>query len=148
MFLCFFFSLSAFNSAITLDIIRSKLDPINPDRYRDVPSFIDDVRLLFDNVYLFYRVSLNSWWTQSSKRLTKFSFFISKFSLISIFFFIFFDHRRTRKFIKMPNFWINSSMSVCRSFCQTTHRSGTVWMAVAVHMMQSEYALRIKHQPK
>lgn len=44
-------------SAITLDIIRSKLDPINPDRYRDVSSFIDDIRLLFENVYLFYRVS-------------------------------------------------------------------------------------------
>lgn len=52
----FLFLFSA-SSAITLDIIRSKLDPINPERYRDVSSFIDDVRLLFENVYLFYRVS-------------------------------------------------------------------------------------------
>lgn len=53
-------------SAITLDIIRAKLDPINSDRYKDIKSFVEDVKLMFNNVYLFYRVSNSIYWTKSS----------------------------------------------------------------------------------
>lgn len=31
---------------------------MNPDRYLDVAAFVDDVRLLFNNVRLYYRVSI------------------------------------------------------------------------------------------
>lgn len=42
---------------ITLDMIRAKLVPSNQAKYNDVASFIDDVILMINNVYLFYRVS-------------------------------------------------------------------------------------------
>lgn len=42
---------------MTLDMIRNKVDPNSPSRYTDVESFISDVRLMFNNAYLFYRVS-------------------------------------------------------------------------------------------
>lgn len=61
-FLVFFFLLLLFHSfsAISLDIIRSRLDQGHSDRYRDVQSFIDDVRLMFNNVYLFYQVGFRT----------------------------------------------------------------------------------------
>lgn len=43
---------------MSLEIIRSKLDPMYNDHYKDVNAFINDVRLIFRNVYLFYRVSI------------------------------------------------------------------------------------------
>lgn len=43
---------------MTLDMIRNKVDPNSPSRYTDVESFISDVRLMFNNAYLFYRVSI------------------------------------------------------------------------------------------
>lgn len=43
---------------MTLDMIRSKVDPNSPSRYTDVESFISDVRLMFNNAYLFYRVCI------------------------------------------------------------------------------------------
>lgn len=51
-----FFFFVCFFSTISLDIIRSRLDQGHPDRYRDVQSFINDIRLMFNNVYLFYQV--------------------------------------------------------------------------------------------
>lgn len=51
---------------MTLDMIRNKVDPNSPSRYTDVESFISDVRLMFNNAYLFYRVSIN--WHHNTKR--------------------------------------------------------------------------------
>lgn len=45
------------HSPITLDMIRAKLDPQNTDKYDDIDSFIDDVKMMINNVYLFHRVS-------------------------------------------------------------------------------------------
>lgn len=43
---------------MSLEVIRSKLDPMYSDHYKDIHTFINDVRLIFRNVYLFYRVSI------------------------------------------------------------------------------------------
>ncbi|KAL5288962.1 TRIM24 family protein [Megaselia abdita] len=40
---------------ITLDVVRTKLDPRNPNHYKDISSFISDVRLIFKNAILFYQ---------------------------------------------------------------------------------------------
>lgn len=43
------------SNPMSLEIIRSKMDINNPEHYKDVPTFINDVRQIFKNVYLFYR---------------------------------------------------------------------------------------------
>ncbi|XP_055378936.1 E3 ubiquitin-protein ligase TRIM33 [Condylostylus longicornis] len=48
---------------ISLDEIRSRLDPHKPNHYKDIGSFVRDVRLLFKNVHLFYQ--------EDSKTFTK-----------------------------------------------------------------------------
>lgn len=40
---------------ISLIMIRDKLEMSNSDHYTDIPSFISDVKRLFNNVYLFYQ---------------------------------------------------------------------------------------------
>lgn len=40
---------------MSLDVIRTRLDPSSPNHYKDVSTFVSDVRLLFKNVYLFYQ---------------------------------------------------------------------------------------------
>lgn len=40
---------------ISLIMIRDKLEMSNNDHYTDIPSFISDVKRLFNNVYLFYQ---------------------------------------------------------------------------------------------
>ena len=42
---------------MSLDVIRTRLDPSSPNHYKDISSFIADVRLIFKNTYLFYQVS-------------------------------------------------------------------------------------------
>lgn len=42
-------------SPMSLDVIRTKLDPTTANAYKDVMQFISDVRLLFKNVFLFYQ---------------------------------------------------------------------------------------------
>ncbi|XP_058974109.1 E3 ubiquitin-protein ligase TRIM33 isoform X1 [Musca domestica] len=42
---------------MSLDVIRTRLDPSSPNHYKDIASFIADVRLIFKNTYLFYQVS-------------------------------------------------------------------------------------------
>lgn len=58
LLICAFLFRFHFISPITLDIIRSRLDQGHSDRYRDVQSFINDIRLMFNHVYLFYQVYL------------------------------------------------------------------------------------------
>lgn len=41
---------------MTLDMIRSKLDTDSPNKYQNISSFIVDVKLMINNVYLYYRV--------------------------------------------------------------------------------------------
>ncbi len=55
---------------MSLEVIRSKLDPMYSDHYKDVNSFINDARLIFRNVYLFYRVS-NGKVTTSNHKIKK-----------------------------------------------------------------------------
>ena len=45
---------------MALEVIRSKLDPLNLECYKDIQSFINDVKQIFKNVYLFYRVSMKN----------------------------------------------------------------------------------------
>ncbi|KAL9890329.1 tripartite motif-containing protein bonus isoform 4-T4 [Glossina fuscipes fuscipes] len=40
---------------MSLDVIRTRLDPSSPNHYKDIASFISDVRLIFRNTYLFYQ---------------------------------------------------------------------------------------------
>lgn len=42
---------------MSLDVIRTRLDPSSPNHYKDIASFISDVRLIFKNTYLFYQVN-------------------------------------------------------------------------------------------
>lgn len=44
-------------SPMSLDVIRSRLDPTSPNHYKDIAGFVSDVRLIFKNTYLFYQVS-------------------------------------------------------------------------------------------
>lgn len=48
-------------SPMSLDVIRTRLDPSSPNHYKDISSFIADVRLIFKNTYLFYQVSNMVW---------------------------------------------------------------------------------------
>lgn len=79
---------------MTLDMIRNKVDPNSPSRYTDVESFISDVRLMFNNAYLFYRVSIQR---------MRFFFDEIKFSEQI--------YRRTQKSIQTPVIWNDSSKS-------------------------------------
>lgn len=45
-------------SPICLEDIRRKLDDNNVNRYRDIQSFVNDVRLIFKNSVLYHNVSL------------------------------------------------------------------------------------------
>ncbi|KNC27055.1 hypothetical protein FF38_10786 [Lucilia cuprina] len=40
---------------MSLDVIRTRLDPSSQNHYKDISSFIADVRLIFKNTYLFYQ---------------------------------------------------------------------------------------------
>lgn len=42
---------------MSLDVIRTRLDPASPNHYKDIAGFVSDVRLIFKNTYLFYQVS-------------------------------------------------------------------------------------------
>lgn len=42
---------------MSLDVIRTRLDPSSPNHYKDIAGFVSDVRLIFKNTYLFYQVS-------------------------------------------------------------------------------------------
>lgn len=53
---------------MSLDVIRTRLDPSSPNHYKDIAGFVSDVRLIFKNTYLFYQVS------ESCIRLTCLSF--------------------------------------------------------------------------
>jgi len=41
---------------MSLDVIRTRLDPSSPNHYKDIAGFVSDVRLIFSNTYLFYQV--------------------------------------------------------------------------------------------
>lgn len=41
---------------MSLEMIRAKIDLSNPEHYNDVQTFLNDVKLLFKNVYLYYQV--------------------------------------------------------------------------------------------
>lgn len=41
---------------MSLDVIRTRLDPSSPNHYKDIAGFVSDVRLIFNNTYLFYQV--------------------------------------------------------------------------------------------
>lgn len=43
---------------MSLEMIRMRLDNTSNTHYKDVISFVNDVRQIFKNVYLFYRVCL------------------------------------------------------------------------------------------
>lgn len=45
-------------SPICLEEIRRKLDENNSNHYRDIQSFVNDVRLIFKNSLLYHNVSL------------------------------------------------------------------------------------------
>ncbi|CAD7092367.1 unnamed protein product [Hermetia illucens] len=40
---------------MSLDVIRTRLDPSSPNHYKDIATFVADVRLLFKNVYLYFQ---------------------------------------------------------------------------------------------
>ncbi|XP_017484474.1 PREDICTED: E3 ubiquitin-protein ligase TRIM33 isoform X4 [Rhagoletis zephyria] len=40
---------------MSLDVIRTRLDPSSPNHYKDIAGFVSDVRLIFKNTYLFYQ---------------------------------------------------------------------------------------------
>lgn len=42
-------------SPMSLDVIRTRLDPSSPNHYKDIKTFVNDVRLIFKNVCLFYQ---------------------------------------------------------------------------------------------
>ncbi|XP_014089165.1 E3 ubiquitin-protein ligase TRIM33 isoform X2 [Bactrocera oleae] len=42
---------------MSLDVIRTRLDPTSPNHYKDIAGFVSDVRLIFKNTYLFYQDS-------------------------------------------------------------------------------------------
>ncbi|XP_030369843.1 transcription intermediary factor 1-alpha isoform X2 [Scaptodrosophila lebanonensis] len=42
---------------MSLDVIRTRLDPSSPNHYKDIAGFVSDVRLIFKNTYLFYQDS-------------------------------------------------------------------------------------------
>lgn len=42
-------------SPMSLDVIRTRLDPSSPNHYKEISGFIADVRLIFKNTYLFYQ---------------------------------------------------------------------------------------------
>ncbi|XP_051863941.1 E3 ubiquitin-protein ligase TRIM33 isoform X2 [Drosophila albomicans] len=42
---------------MSLDVIRTRLDPSSPNHYKDIAGFVADVRLIFKNTYLFYQDS-------------------------------------------------------------------------------------------
>ena len=65
-------------SPLSLNCIREKLDPNHMHHYQNVQSFIDDCRLLFDNAYLYYTVSLNTWKHFKNSRTLDFSQMDSK----------------------------------------------------------------------
>ncbi|XP_067615834.1 E3 ubiquitin-protein ligase TRIM33 isoform X3 [Eurosta solidaginis] len=48
------------SSPMSLDVIRTRLDPSSPNHYKDIAGFVSDVRLIFKNTYLFCQVSGNS----------------------------------------------------------------------------------------
>ncbi|XP_016977543.1 transcription intermediary factor 1-alpha isoform X7 [Drosophila rhopaloa] len=43
------------SSPMSLDVIRTRLDPSSPNHYKDIAGFVSDVRLIFSNTYLFYQ---------------------------------------------------------------------------------------------
>ncbi|SPP82568.1 transcription intermediary factor 1-alpha isoform X2 [Drosophila guanche] len=43
------------SSPMSLDVIRTRLDPSSPNHYKDIAGFVTDVRLIFSNTYLFYQ---------------------------------------------------------------------------------------------
>ncbi|XP_017849523.1 transcription intermediary factor 1-alpha isoform X2 [Drosophila busckii] len=42
---------------MSLDVIRTRLDPSSPNHYKEIAGFVADVRLIFKNTYLFYQDS-------------------------------------------------------------------------------------------
>lgn len=45
---------------MSLDVIRTRLDPSSPNHYKDIAGFVSDVRLIFSNTYLFYQVRVTN----------------------------------------------------------------------------------------
>ena len=54
---------------MSLDVIRTRLDPSSPNHYKDVRTFVADVRLIFKNVYLFHQVVFNNY-DQNKEEIT------------------------------------------------------------------------------
>nr|CAD7448186.1 unnamed protein product [Timema bartmani] len=44
---------SVIKKPMALDVVRRKLDPVDPEHYSTIREFIADIRLIFRNAYIF-----------------------------------------------------------------------------------------------
>lgn len=109
-------------SPITLDMIRAKLDPQHAHKYEDINTFIDDVKLMITNVFLFYQVSTQFDMTVEHIKFTKVNSVQTTTTTKT---------RRTRKPLRTPVTWSNSSTNNwpngCLNLCNATEP--TSWRA-------------------
>lgn len=102
---------------MTLDMIRNKVDPNSPSRYTDVESFISDVRLMFSNAYLFYRVS-NCVSAQISPRE-------KKYVLIKLWVFILQEDSKIYSNARYLERFFEEQLIKWLPYCASKHSSGT-----------------------
>ncbi|XP_012161242.1 transcription intermediary factor 1-beta isoform X5 [Ceratitis capitata] len=83
---------------MSLDVIRSRLDPTSPNHYKDIAGFVSDVRLIFKNTYLFY---------QDSKTFTNAKYLEN-----------FFEEQLSKW---LPNFASKTNSNITNGSAQNTH---------------------------
>lgn len=137
LLICAFLFCFHFISPITLDIIRSRLDQGHSDRYRDVQSFINDIRLMFKHVYLFYQVYFGTHDPQHD---------LLSPELKLVFFCLFYS--KIQKSSKPLHIWRSSSMNNWQNCYQTICQKNQTTQAETKHQMQNAYASITKYQPK
>ncbi|XP_004535649.1 E3 ubiquitin-protein ligase TRIM33 isoform X4 [Ceratitis capitata] len=84
---------------MSLDVIRSRLDPTSPNHYKDIAGFVSDVRLIFKNTYLFYQ--------EDSKTFTNAKYLEN-----------FFEEQLSKW---LPNFASKTNSNITNGSAQNTH---------------------------